>query len=164
TDRGGTPARNDPRFRIHWRGLDRLATTRRHNNGDSMIRIIGGEKRGAKLQTLEGDATRPLRDRVRESLFSIIQAEVVGARVLDCFPGSGAVGREALSRGAVHACFYEDSASAREIISANIEKLGWEQRTQVVGGLLPDSLGDEARNASLVFIMPPYHSNLAPMV
>ncbi|MEQ8821556.1 MAG: 16S rRNA (guanine(966)-N(2))-methyltransferase RsmD [Sumerlaeia bacterium] len=126
-----------------------------------MLRIIAGERRGTKLQTLEGSATRPLRDRVRESLFNILQGDVPGANVMDLFAGSGAVGLEALSRGARHAAFVEGGADARRVVSANIAKMRYDGQSQVVGGMLPGALSGvkaEAGGFGLIFLMPPYHS------
>ena len=129
-----------------------------------MLKIIGGERRGAKLQTLEGLRTRPLRGRVRESLFSIIQFDLQGARVLDLFAGSGAVGLEAVSRGAARSVFVEADDSACGVIRNNVAKLRYEDRVDVVKGCLPEALdsippGDSSFD--LVFMMPPYGLNLA---
>ncbi|MCB2153860.1 16S rRNA (guanine(966)-N(2))-methyltransferase RsmD [bacterium] len=126
-----------------------------------MLRIIGGERRGTKLFTLEGDATRPLRGRVRESLFSIIQWDLRGARVLDLFAGSGAMGLEALSRGASSVSFVEASPKAADIVRRNIQKLRYEDCTTVIARRLPGAIQavpGVAEGFSLVFIMPPYHS------
>lgn len=128
-----------------------------------MLKIIGGERRGAKLLTLEGEATRPLRGRVREALFSILQWDVPDARVLDLFAGSGAIGLEALSRGASFVTFVENSPQASEVIRRNIEKLRYDDRSTLLSCQLPGGLKAVKRvggGFTLVFLMPSYHSGL----
>ena len=88
-----------------------------------MIRVIAGRFRSRKLKTLPGAKTRPTSDRLRETLFNVIGPKVEGALFLDCYAGSGAVGIEALSRGAKKACFIEANAQAVQIICDNIEAL-----------------------------------------
>ena len=88
-----------------------------------MIRIIAGEFKGRRLKTPAGDTVRPTADRVREAWFSILQRPVRGARVLDLFAGSGALGLEALSRGAVSADFVEIHRAAIAVLKANIATL-----------------------------------------
>src|SRR5438876_11488192 len=85
-----------------------------------MIRIIAGEFKGRRLKTPSGDKVRPTGDRVREAWFSILQRPMRGARVLDLFAGSGALGLEALSRGAVSADFVEVHRLALAALKANI--------------------------------------------
>src|SRR5438093_9485227 len=87
--------------------------------GQGMVRIIAGEFKGRRLKTPAGDAVRPTGDRVREAWFSILQRSVRGARVLDVFAGSGALGLEALSRGALSAEFVETHLSALAALKAN---------------------------------------------
>ena len=87
------------------------------------MRIISGVSRGSRLVTLEGTETRPTLDRVKEPLFSIIQMHIKDARVLDLFAGSGALGLEALSRGAKMAVFSDISEKAINVINQNIEKI-----------------------------------------
>src|SRR5690349_24213604 len=87
------------------------------------MRVIAGEWRGRPLKAPPGAATRPTSDRVREALFSILAARVRGARVLDLFAGSGALGVEALSRGAAAATFVDAAAPAIQAIEANLEAL-----------------------------------------
>lgn len=132
------------------------------------MRIVAGQFRGLTLASVgKGDAAahlRPTADRVRESLFSALEAgfddPVTGARVLDLFAGTGALGLEALSRGAVHATFVDDGVTARALIRENIEKT----RTQGVTRIYrrdATRLG-ENRGApfSLVFLDPPYGQGL----
>src|SRR3989440_11746353 len=102
-----------------------------------MIRIIAGEFKGRRLKTPAGDAVRPTGDRVREAWFSILQRPLRGARVLDLFAGSGALGLEALSRGAVSADFVEIHRLPGSSLKVNITLLKVDDRTVVhrVGAL-----------------------------
>jgi 16S rRNA (guanine(966)-N(2))-methyltransferase RsmD len=121
------------------------------------VRVIAGELGGRKLASPRGRGVRPTADRVREALFSIIAADVPGARVLDLFAGSGALGIEALSRGAARATFVERSRAALRALEANLSALGLD--AEVVRG---DALAflrtasDRAREYSLVLLDPPY--------
>ena len=96
-----------------------------------MIRIIAGEFKGRRLKTPSGDTVRPTGDRVREAWFSILQRPLRGARVLDLFAGSGALGLEALSRGAVSADFVEIHRLALSSLKVNITLLKVDDRTVV---------------------------------
>lgn len=96
------------------------------------MRIAGGEWRGRSLRVPQGDAVRPTQDRVREALFSMLQFELGGASFLDLFAGSGAVGLEALSRGAARAVFVELSPRHVACVKANIALVGAEARVSVV--------------------------------
>lgn len=96
------------------------------------MRIAGGEWRGRNLKSPKGDAVRPTQDRVREALFSMLQNEIPGAKFLDVFAGSGAVGLEALSRGAAHATFVEQAGPSLACIKSNVELLKAEDRTDVI--------------------------------
>ena len=87
------------------------------------MRIISGKARGTKLYTLEGLTTRPTLDRVKESIFNIIQSKIQDSTVLDLFAGSGAIGLEMVSRGASKAILCDKSKDAMEIIEKNIEKM-----------------------------------------
>lgn len=87
------------------------------------MRIISGTAKGHRLQTLGTDKVRPTADRVRESLFNIVGPSILDAKVLDLFAGFGALGLEALSRGAQSACFIEKSKRVSQIIKANLEML-----------------------------------------
>jgi 16S rRNA (guanine966-N2)-methyltransferase len=130
------------------------------------VRIVGGRFRGRPLKGPSSDAIRPTSDRLRETVFNILAHcygdPVPGARVLDLFAGTGAMGLEALSRGAAFALFVDDSAAARGLIRANVEALG-------VGGQSrlfrrdATRLGPAAPNEpfSLVFCDPPYGQGLA---
>ena len=87
-----------------------------------MMRIITGRARGIRLDTLEGEMTRPTTERAKEAIFSRLQFEVEGRRVLDLFAGSGQMGLEALSRGATHAVMVDQSKEAIAIIRKNAER------------------------------------------
>ena len=121
------------------------------------MRIIAGEWRGRRLQAPPGAATRPTADRVRETLFSMLVSRVGpfdGLRAADLFAGSGALGFEALSRGAAFACFVENDTQAAAAIRANAADLGATDRVQILGGsalALPRS-----EPFDLVFADPPY--------
>ena len=121
------------------------------------MRIIAGEWRGRRLQTPPGMDTRPTADRVRETLFSMLVSRL-GAfdrlRVADLFAGSGALGFEALSRGAAFACFVENDLKAAAAIRANAGDLGALERVQVIGG---SALAlARAEPFDLIFADPPY--------
>ena len=130
------------------------------------MRIVGGTWRGRRLATPRGDAIRPTSDRLRESLFNVLTHAYgdasAGARVLDLFAGTGALGFEALSRGAAYAVLVDDGAEARAVIRTNIEALGAEGVTRL---LRRDAtrLGPAAAAGrfSLVFCDPPYGRGLA---
>ena len=131
------------------------------------MRIVGGRWRGRSLKGPSSDAIRPTSDRLRETIFNILQHSyddpIEGARVLDLFAGTGAVGLEALSRGAAFALFVDDGAQARGIIRENVEALGAGGATRL---FRRDAtrMGDAAPNApfSFVFCDPPYGKDLAP--
>ncbi len=131
------------------------------------LAIISGERRGAKLKTPEGLDTRPLRGRVRESLFSILRPRLAGVAVLDAFAGSGAVGLEALSNGAAHCVFIEPTGGALAALNDNIRKLRYEGRTLVERGKSPKILGRLPQSLDpfgMLFLMPPYNSGLCQRV
>ena len=98
------------------------------------MRVITGKARGRKLVTLEGDDVRPTTDRVKESLFNIIQFDIEGASVLDLFAGSGQLGIEALSRGAKHCTFVDSSNRSIEVVKQNLKTVGFEKRASVFCG------------------------------
>jgi 16S rRNA (guanine966-N2)-methyltransferase len=126
------------------------------------MRIVAGTAKGIRLAPVPG-GTRPLSDRAREGLFSSLGEEVVRARMLDLFAGTGAVGIEALSRGAAHATFVDASAAATRSIRENLERTGMGDRATV--------LRRDARRAAaagmgpfdLAFLDPPYDAR-APVL
>ncbi len=90
-----------------------------------MMRIVTGKAKGKRLATLEGTATRPTSERVKEAIFSSIQFEVEGRRVLDLFAGSGQMGLEAMSRGAASATFIDSEAAAMAVVKENATRTGF---------------------------------------
>ena len=130
------------------------------------MRIVGGQFRGRTLATPKTLAVRPTADRLREALFNILVHAygdpVAGARVLDLFAGTGALGLEALSRGAAFALFIDDAAEARALMRENVEALG-------LGGMSRIFRRDATKLGaahpvepfSLVFLDPPYRQGLA---
>lgn len=125
------------------------------------MRIISGQARGRKLATLEGENTRPTLDRTREALFNILQTRVRGAKVLDLFAGSGALGLEALSRGAQSAVFCDVSRQACAVIQKNIEALRAQDRSRLLCCDAMDALARLAGESfDVVFLDPPYRKGL----
>jgi 16S rRNA (guanine(966)-N(2))-methyltransferase RsmD len=123
------------------------------------MRIIGGEFRSRRLLTpKDASTTRPIPDRVKESLFSLLRGNTAEAAVFDAFAGTGAIGLEAISRGASRCVFVERERSVAEILRQNIETLGVEDRCDVVMGdaLGPGALARCPRPVNLVFMDPPY--------
>ncbi|MBT3071611.1 16S rRNA (guanine(966)-N(2))-methyltransferase RsmD [Rhodomicrobium sp. Az07] len=133
------------------------------------MRIVGGRFRGRGIAAPDGTTTRPTSDRVRESLFNILThgtegPPLEGARVLDLFAGTGALGLEALSRGAAYCLFVEDEAAARGAIRENIEALGltgasklWRRDATKLGTAAP------MQPFQLVFADPPYAKGLGEL-
>lgn len=121
------------------------------------MRIVAGSRKGHRIAAPKGAATRPTGDRVREAVFSIV-GSVEGASVLDLFAGSGAMGLEALSRGAATCVFVECDREAARVIQANLEKLrltGAVVANRDVAAVLRDDRG-RGRRYDLVLVDPPY--------
>ena len=129
------------------------------------MRVIAGEARGRRLEALPGtDVTRPTLSQVKEAMFSIVQFELPGARVLDLFAGSGQLGIEALSRGAARCVFLDESREAINVVMRNCKACGVFDRSRV-------SLGEAARYLSacreqfdLVLLDPPFRSEKLELV
>ena len=124
------------------------------------MRIITGSARGTALETLPGEQTRPTAERVKEALFSMIQFDIEGRRVLDLFAGSGQLGLEALSRGAAHATFIDVSREASDVVLRNAAKTRLKDRARVAtmdfsaylkGGRFDDK-------SDIIFLDPPYNT------
>ena len=126
-----------------------------------MLRIITGTAKGKKLKTLEGEATRPTSDRIKEAVFSAIQFDVENRRVLDLFAGSGQLGLEAMSRGAEYAMFVDASRDAMAVVKKNAEKTHFFTEC----GYLVSDYRSYLRKAAgrerfdIVFLDPPYRSD-----
>lgn len=126
------------------------------------MRVIGGKAKGTKLYTLEGENTRPTLDRVRESLFNILQFEIQGSTFLDLFSGSGACGIEAVSRGATKAILCDNSKQAIQIIKKNIEKTHLEEQTEIYQMDFEELLKNKLKEkTNITFIDPPYKTDFA---
>lgn len=124
------------------------------------MRIIAGQWRGRKLTAPKGDATRPTADRMRETLFSMLTSRLgslEGLQVVDLFAGSGALGLEALSRGAATCLFVEQDRAALETIRANITTMGARDQTRVEAGSVTQ-LRAASAPLDLLLVDPPYHS------
>ena len=126
-----------------------------------MPRVVTGRFRGAILQAPEGDRTRPTTDKVKEALFSIIQAYVPGSEFLDLFAGSGQIGIEALSRGAKRVTLVERSGQASSVIAKNISKIKMDGSDEIrvhkksVAQAL-EVLGQAGEKFDIIFMDPPY--------
>ncbi|MCR4594684.1 MAG: 16S rRNA (guanine(966)-N(2))-methyltransferase RsmD [Clostridiales bacterium] len=124
------------------------------------MRVISGEARGRRLQTLEGDEVRPTTDRVKESLFSIIQFDIPGSNVVDLFSGSGQLGIEAVSRGAGHCSFVDESRKSLDVTKSNIKTCGFEGKTSVFLGGAVSFLENTHNTFDIAILDPPYRKGL----
>lgn len=126
------------------------------------MRIIGGKAKGTKLYTLEGENTRPTLDRVRESLFNILQFNLQDSIFLDLFSGSGACGIEAVSRGARKAILCDKSKQAIEIIRKNVEKTHTQEQIELYQVTFEELLRTKIKEKlDIIFIDPPYDTDFA---
>ena len=130
------------------------------------IRVIGGEKRGFRLAVPSGGDLRPTSNRVREALFDILSHKIPRARVLDLFAGTGAIGIEALSRGAGHCRFIEKSRAVLATLKRNLEVCDLTSRASILQGEIPRALSrlPELETFDLVFVDPPYGQNIGERV
>ncbi len=120
------------------------------------MRVIAGEFRSRRLATLPGLSTRPTPDRLRETLFNVLAPRIAGAVFVDAYAGTGAVGIEALSRGAERVIFIERSRAAAEVIRRNLQSLGVESRAQLFTSKIAPVL--ERIDADVLFLDPPYEA------
>ncbi|MFI5284081.1 MAG: 16S rRNA (guanine(966)-N(2))-methyltransferase RsmD [Candidatus Dormibacterales bacterium] len=121
------------------------------------LRVSGGEARGRRLKTPRN--IRPTQGLVKQAIFNIVASEIEGANVLDLFAGSGALGIEALSRGAAQATFVDHESRGLAILRQNLEVLGLKSRSTVVRGDVVrwlEASSDAVKDAGLVFLDPPY--------
>ncbi len=126
------------------------------------MRIITGTARGAKLETIDSDATRPTSDKVKEAIFSMIQFEIEGRRVLDLFGGCGQLALEALSRGAARATIIDESREAVNVIINNAKHAKLYDRCRISAVSYAAFLKsfNEADKFNIVFLDPPYDSDM----
>ena len=126
------------------------------------MRIISGKARGTKIATIDSNNTRPTLDRVKESLFNIIQGTIVDANVLDLFAGSGALGIETLSRGAKKVFFCDNNKKATEIIKQNLDKTKFLEKSEILNCDYKKAL-EKLTNEKfdIIFIDPPYKDDIA---
>ena len=122
------------------------------------MRVIAGSARSIPLKTLEGLDTRPTQDRIKETLFNILQSDIPGCRFLDLFAGSGAIGIEAASRGAAQVVFMENNPKAADIIRINLNNTHLEEKAALYRGdlleLLP-GLASREKVFDIIFMDPP---------
>jgi 16S rRNA (guanine966-N2)-methyltransferase len=129
------------------------------------MRVIAGTLKGRRLQTPSWDGLRPTSDKLRETLFNVLAARVEGARVLDGFAGTGAVGIEALSRGAAHVTFVESDPRAARLVQRNLDHSRVGDRYAIIRARFADaSCRLSAGSFGLVFLDPPYRSEDMPGV
>lgn len=124
------------------------------------MRVITGTARGRKLKDLPGFDTRPTTDKVKESIFNIVQFDIEGRKVLDLFAGTGQLGIEALSRGAEKCVFVDQSREAVKVIQENVGMTGFENRSRVVAGDAVSFLTSCREKFGLAFLDPPYATDL----
>jgi len=121
------------------------------------MRVIAGQFRGRKLLGPESEVTRPVTDRVKQSLFDILMPHLADASVYDCFAGTGSMGLECFSRGAKNVTFFEADKSAAARLKRNIETLAVKDQSTIVTGDLFKWFADAAKGkADLIFLDPPY--------
>ena len=130
------------------------------------MRIISGTAKGRKLKTLAGDNVRPTSDKVKEAIFSAIQFDIEGRRFLDLFAGSGQMGLEAISRGALSCTFVEKNLEAMEIVKRNAKKTKLIEKCKIVNVDYKDYLrGAKGREKfDIVILDPPYSMKILPEI
>ncbi|MBR1737683.1 MAG: 16S rRNA (guanine(966)-N(2))-methyltransferase RsmD [Firmicutes bacterium] len=127
------------------------------------MRVISGSARGLKLKAPKGSNTRPTADRIKESLFNIIAGELCDICFLDLFGGSGAIGIEAISRGAAKAVFIDSDREAQSIIKDNIKAARFEDKCRVIGCDIKSGiarLSQSGEKFDIIFMDPPYDRGL----
>ena len=124
------------------------------------MRVITGTARGRKLKTLDGESVRPTTDKVKEAMFSIIQFDIEGSRVLDMFSGCGQLGIEALSRGAESAVFVDISRSSIAVTEENLEATGFRKISKTVLSNSLEYLDRISEIFDIAFLDPPYKAGI----
>lgn len=124
------------------------------------MRVISGLAGGRRLKELQGMDTRPTTDKVKESLFNIIQFDIPGRRVLDLFAGTGQLGIEALSRGAASCTFLDQRRDAAALIRENLKTCRLDENARVIQGNSLSFLKSCGEKFDVIFLDPPYHTDL----
>ena len=128
------------------------------------MRVISGQFKGRKLKTLEGINTRPTADRVKESLFNILATKVYDAKVLDLFAGSGSLGLEALSRGAISCVFVDYSKEAINIVKENVKLCRQENNSKFINKDYTEAINSLNDEFDIIFVDPPYSKGIELLV
>ncbi len=128
------------------------------------MRIISGIRKGLKLKAPDGQGTRPTTDRVKESVFNIIQTYLPADRVLDLFAGSGALGLEAVSRRSLHCVFVENDRRAFQLVRENISLASFEEWTEPIFSDSLTYLDTNPAPFDIIFLDPPYNKGLLAIV
>ncbi len=126
------------------------------------MRVIAGSAKRIQLKTPSGNGTRPTTDRIKETLFNMLQPELADCRFLDLFSGSGGIGIEALSRGAEYAVFIENNREALDCIKDNLKRTGLEKKATVISSdylTALENLNDKKECFDIIFMDPPYRMN-----
>ncbi len=124
------------------------------------MRVISGSAKGRNLKSVQGDTTRPITDRVKEALFNILSSDVIDARYLDLFGGTGGVGIEALSRGAAHCTFVEKSRAALDVIKDNLQSTHLLDRAELIRSDAFTYLRSAPHACHYIYIAPPQYQRL----
>lgn len=125
------------------------------------MRVISGKAKGLTLKTIEGNSTRPTRDMVKEALFSILLSEIPDCSFLDLFAGSGAIGIEALSRGAKFCMFIDSNPSCIKVIKENIEKAHFSEISEVYNTDYRKAINKlKEQSFNIIYIDPPYNKEM----
>ena len=125
------------------------------------MRVVSGSAKGKKLQSVPGKIIRPIADRVKEALFSILGDWVIDTRMLDLFAGTGAVGIEALSRGGQHATFVEKAPAAQRVIQANLKLTDLADRATLIrGDAFKVLTSDQLHPFDIIYVAPPQYKGL----
>jgi 16S rRNA (guanine(966)-N(2))-methyltransferase RsmD len=131
------------------------------------LRIIAGDAKGRRILSPIGKDTRPTSDRVKESLFNILGSRVLESKVLDLFAGTGNLGLEAISRGAVLSVFIDYNKDSIKIINENIKMLSYQDKCEVYNNnalSALDILSKRGMKFDIIFIDPPYHKDTIPLI
>jgi len=131
------------------------------NSPPGAIRIIGGQLKRSKLDVLDRPGLRPTPSRVRETIFNWLAPSLPEARVVDCYAGTGALGLEALSRGALQATFVETDAVACRQIRNHLTRFGLDERADVIQGDVLQQDPTQIGHAQIVFADPPFHHGIS---